>query len=76
MKLSATLTFWAALAFAAIAGGYGLHALWSLEAIADATLRDDWRGFAWFWLFLGAIGLLIALLARLRARGRLGEFDS
>lgn len=68
MKLSAMLTFWAGLVFAAVCGAFGVRALWSLDAIADATAREDARGFGWFWLFLGAIGLVIALVSARMAK--------
>lgn len=63
MKLSAALTLWLSLAFAALClayAGYGWH---GLEAMPTGAERDDARGYAMFWLFLGAIGLACAAVS-------------
>jgi hypothetical protein len=75
MRLGMHMTLWASLVFAAICFAVGVHGLWSLRAATDEALRADAHGFAWFWLFLGAIALLMALLARLATKGKLGPLD-
>ena len=51
---------WLAIAFAAVCIAYSLVAFNSIDADASAALRDDSRGYAWFWMFLGGIGLACA----------------
>jgi hypothetical protein len=72
MKVTALMSFWGALVFGVVCLGVGLDGLWSLDALSDEALRADARGFAWFWLFLASIALLIAVLSGLMARGKLG----
>jgi hypothetical protein len=50
--------------------------LWGLSAIEDEAIRADAHGFAWFWLFIAAVALLICLLSWLMAKGKLGTLDS
>lgn len=75
MKLSAQMTFWGALVFGLLCLGAGVRGLWSLNAIAEESVRADAQGFAWFWLFLAAVLLLISLLAWLMAKGKFGPLD-
>lgn len=51
---------WLSLAFAVLCIVYGVVGLTSLDANAPTTMREDAHGFALFWLFLGAIGLVCA----------------
>ena len=51
---------WLALAFAALCIAYGLVGFTSIDADATAAMRDDAHGFAFFWLFLGGVGLACA----------------
>lgn len=57
MKVSAHLALWSSLVFALVC----LYVAWSgfssVDAMADAQAQSDARGFAWFWLFLGAVGV-------------------
>jgi len=76
VKLTAQMTFWTSLAFGLLCLGVGVHGLWGLADITDEALRADAHGFAWFWLFLAAVTLLICLLSWLMARGKLGALDS
>jgi hypothetical protein len=75
MKVTAIMAFWGALVFGLVCLGVGMHGLWALDTITDEALRSDARGFAWFWLFLAAIGLLIGLLSGLMAKGKLGNLE-
>ncbi|HSQ82371.1 MAG TPA: hypothetical protein VLU54_14770 [Casimicrobiaceae bacterium] len=61
MKITAQLSMWASVAFALVCLYVGFNGLAQLDAIADAAARSDGRGFAFFWLFLGAIGIACAL---------------
>jgi hypothetical protein len=69
------MAFWGSLVFGLICLGVGVHGLWSLEGISDEAVRSDARGFAWFWLFLAAVTLLIGLLSGLMAKGKLGSLE-
>jgi len=57
MRISAQMTIVFAAIFAAICFGVAIRGFMSLSEIADAAQLDDARGFAWFWAFLGAIGV-------------------
>jgi hypothetical protein len=61
MKISAQFTLWSSLVFAIVCLSIGFDGLWSADAVADQAVRPDARGFAYFWLFLGAIALACAL---------------
>ena len=69
------MAFWGALVFGLVCAAVGLHGLWSLDGITDAAVRADARGFAWFWLFLASVLLLIGLLSGLMAKGKLGSLE-
>jgi hypothetical protein len=62
--------------FGLICLGVGVHGLWQVRDLSDATERADAQGFAWFWLFLASIALLAGLLSGLMAKGKLGRLDS
>jgi hypothetical protein len=75
MRITAQLAFWMSLVFAAICIGVGVHGLTELSSISDEAARSDARGFAWFWLFLGAIAVASAVLCWLIAKGKLGSTE-
>lgn len=75
MKLTAQMSFWGALVFGLLCLGVGVRGLWGLADVTDEALRADAHGFAWFWLFLAAIALLISLLSWLTVKGKLGALD-
>jgi bacteriorhodopsin len=55
--------FWASLLFAALCVAYALFGFSSIDAGMPAEQQADSRGYAWFWTFLGAIGLLLAIVS-------------
>lgn len=73
MKLSAQLVLWLSLAFAAVCIAYAGFGFSSIDVGADPQVAADSRGYAWFWLFLGGIGLAMAVVSWLMAKGRLGR---
>lgn len=75
MKITAQFAFWGSLVFAVFCIGYAGFGFSSIDASLSDTARDDARGFAWFWLFLGAIGVVFALVSWLMLRGKLGPLD-
>ena len=71
MKLSAQLVFWLSLVFACLCIAYAGFGFSSIDANADPQLVADGRGYAWFWLFLGSIGVVLAVVSwRLRRKLR------
>ena len=64
MKLSAQLMFWLSLAFAALCLGYAYFGFSSIDAAMAEDVQQASRGYAWFWTFLGVIGIALAALAR------------
>lgn len=75
MKLSAQLVFWLSLVFAGVCIAYAGFGFSSIDAAADPQVVADSRGYAWFWLFLGGIGVFMAVVSWLMAKGRLGGTD-
>jgi hypothetical protein len=75
MKLSVQLLFWLSLVFAGACIAYAGFGFSSIEVNADPQIVEDSRGYAWFWLFLGAIGLLMAVASWLIVRGKFGPLD-
>ncbi len=69
MKLSAHLMFWLSLAFAAFCLGYAYIGFSSIDAAMSEDVREASRGYAWFWTFLGAVGVALAALAHRMRRG-------
>jgi len=68
MKLSMHATSILAAVFAVLCLVFGINGLMSLGDIQDAARLSDAKGFAWFWTFLGVIGLIVALFASHVAR--------
>ena len=62
MKISAQITVILAAVFAAICFGVAITGFTSLGGITDANQLADAKGFAWFWTFLGAVGLACGAL--------------
>ena len=75
MKLSLQLIFWLSLLFAGACIAYAGFGFSSLDVTADPQTVEDGRGYAWFWLFLGGIGMVMAIASWLITRGKLGSVD-
>lgn len=48
--------------FAAVCFGVAITGFGSLGDIADPAQRADGLGFAWFWTFLGVVGVAFGML--------------
>jgi len=59
--------------FALICFGVAITGFASLGDIADPAQRDDGRGFAWFWTFLGVIATFFGALGWWIMRTHKGE---
>ena len=57
MKISAQFALGLAIVFAVVCFGVAYDGFAHLDAMSDDAARSDARGFALFWLFLGAVGL-------------------
>ena len=55
MKVTAQFALWASIVFALICLGVAVSVLSQVDATTEAAARSDARGFAFFWLFLGAV---------------------
>jgi hypothetical protein len=64
VKITAQFALWSSLAFATLCLAVGFSGLSQIEAMADAAERSDARGYAYFWLFLGAIAVACAVVSR------------
>jgi len=63
MKLSATLTLWLSVVFAALCLGYGLYGWIEQWSMPLGQERDDARGFALYFMFLGCVGVAGAIVS-------------
>jgi len=69
MKLSAQITLYISIAFALLCVAYALYGWVQVGGMPAGQERDDARGFVYFWLFLGAIGIASAWISRRMMRG-------
>ncbi len=63
MKLSLQLTLYVSIAFAMLCLAYAAFGLHEMGAMPLGQERDDARGFAYFWMFLGGVGLAVAFVS-------------
>ena len=63
MKISAQFSMWGSAVFALFCLGYAFAGFSSIDGMADDAARADARGFALFWLFLGVIGIVMAIVS-------------
>jgi hypothetical protein len=57
LKITAQFSIVIAAIFASICFGVALTGFNSLGNITDPVLLADAKGFAWFWVFLGSVGI-------------------
>ena len=57
MKITAKMSIVIAIIFAAVCFSVAITGFVSSGSIEDPVQRADGYGFAWFWTFLGAIGV-------------------
>ena len=69
MKISAQFSMWGSVVFALFSLGYAFSGFSSLDGMADDAGRADARGFALFWLFLGVVGVVMAIVSWWIAKG-------
>jgi L-lactate permease len=68
MRVTAQISMWGSVVFTLVCLYVGFSGLSQLDAIADQAARRDGRGFALFWIFLGAIGIACAIASWWLAR--------
>jgi hypothetical protein len=61
MKISAQFAMWTSAIFALLCLGVAFSGFSSLDAMTDEVARSDARGYAFFWLFLGAVAVAAGL---------------
>ena len=71
MKVSAQFAFWASVVFAIGCIAYAGFGFSSIDASMPDSVREDSRGYAWFWLFMGGIGIARAAVSWLMLTGRI-----
>jgi uncharacterized YccA/Bax inhibitor family protein len=62
MKISAQFSMWASVVFALACFGVAFNGLSEIDAV-DAAVRADARGYAYFWLFLGALATAFGIVS-------------
>ena len=73
MKLSAQMTMVVGAIFALVCFGVAINGFMSLGEITDAKTISDAKGFAFFWAFLGAVGLVFAVVSWWMAKTEKGD---
>jgi hypothetical protein len=63
MKISARAAAIFAIVFSIACFAFALTGFMSLSEIADPVQQRDARGFAWFWVFLGSVGVVFGGLS-------------
>ena len=58
MKVTAKMSIVIAAIFAVVCFSVAINGFVSSGDIADPAQRDDGYGFAWFWTFLGVVGVV------------------
>jgi hypothetical protein len=62
MKITVQVSIIAGIIFALVCYGVAIKGFMSLDEITDAVMLADARGFAWFYAFLGTIGVAFAAI--------------
>lgn len=62
MKITAQFSVVIAAIFAAICFGVAITGFSAIGSITDPVLAADATGFAWFWVFLGGVGIVFGAL--------------
>ena len=75
MKVTAHFALWGSLVFAVLCIAYAGFGFSTIDTSMSDELRADARGYAWFWMFLGGIGAVIAVISWLMLRGKFGALD-
>jgi hypothetical protein len=63
LKISAQMTVVIAAIFAVVCFGVAITGFSSIGEIADPVQLADAKGFAWFWTFLGVVGVAFGALS-------------
>ncbi len=61
MKITAHMAVVIAVVFSLVCFGVAIQGFTSLDGISDPEQLADAKGFAWFWAFLGAVGVASGL---------------
>ena len=72
MKISALFSFWMGILFTLFALGMALSNVYSGDANAPEADLAAAQGYAFFWGFLAAIGLVMVVVSWLMAEGKFG----
>jgi hypothetical protein len=75
MRFSAQIVLWLSIAFAVFCIAYAVVGFSSIDPSLTAQEREDSRGYAIFFLCLGAFGVVAAVVSWLMMRGKLGGKD-
>ena len=75
MKVSAVAAMWMCAAFALFCFAFAASGFLEVPSITDPTERDDSIGYAAFWTFLGAVGVMFGALSWMIKEGKLGDPD-
>ncbi len=73
MKISAAVAMWLCVVFALVCFSVSYSVFSGLQPLTDASEREMSIGYAWFWMFLGAIATVFGFLSWMMKTGRLGD---
>ena len=68
MKLSAQLTLWLSVVFGVLCLGYGIYGWTEHLNMPTGQEREDARGFAFYFMFLGMVGVAGAIISWIMVR--------
>jgi hypothetical protein len=75
MKISAHFSFWMGIVFTLLALAMAISNLSAGDANAVSTDVADAHGYAMFWFFLAAFGIVMVVVSWLMLSGKLGGLD-
>ena len=72
MKISALFSFWMGIAFSLLSLAMAVSNFTSADANATEADLADAHGYAMFWFFLAAFGIVMVVVSWLMMKGKLG----
>jgi hypothetical protein len=75
MKITAQVGMWMCAAFALFCAAFAFNGFASLGTITDDADRELSLGYSWFWVFLGAVGVVFGILSWMIKEGKFGNSE-
>jgi hypothetical protein len=75
MKISAAVSMWLCAVFALVAFSVAFYSFSQVAGLSIPEDRDMAQGYAFFWGFLGAVGVACGVLSWMIKEGKLGPAE-